>query len=316
MLTSFSRVRFSLPLLMAAAVLFSFSFPVLGDAPSVLYVDDDASGKQDGSKNYPFRTISQAIDLVEDNDATQIYVASGKYEDNFNIPEDAQVIGAGAEKTRIESDNDKGAVVYMEHGTRLSGVTVRGAEVGVLVKKDSRAEIFDSIIEDNDKEGIFLSGTNSRKDRWKISIANAVIRDNGRSGIYANGSPLVIIDSTIQDNRGNGITLSDDVKLWLEDTHIKDNKKSGLAGILDGSDMHIIDCEFNDNGREGIEINAYGAKGYMKIDNTNFDDNDRWGIARVSRNYGIEAVWKDVVVKKNAFEGNASGSISPIIVIR
>jgi len=301
------------PVFWAAAVVFFLPFFAIGDGPDRLYVDADASGTQDGSKDHPFETISQAIDRVDDNDGTKIYVAEGEYEDNFNIPEDAQVIGAGADETIIDSDNDRGAVVYMEHGTKLSGVTLRGAEIGVMVKEDSRADIYDSVIKDNDHEGVFLLGTGSHKDRWKATIANTVIEENGRSGVYANDRPVVIVDSVIKDNEGDGINLSDDVKLWLEDTTVEDNHKSGIFAILDGSDIHVIDCELKDNGREGMEVDAFGKEGYVKVDNTNIEDNDRWGFARVARTPGIDAVWSDVVLKKNDFDGNDFGSVSPVV---
>ena len=301
-------------LFVALLVVFSLPFFAIGDSYKELYVDADASGKEDGSKENPFDTISEAIALVDDNDGTKIYVAEGEYEDNFNIPEDAQVVGAGSDKVLIKADDDDDAVVYMEHGTKLFGVTVQDGNRGILIKDDSRAEINGVVVKDNDDEGIFIEGAGTHNDRFSAKIIDSVIKDNGRSGVYGEDREIIIIDTEIKDNDGNGITLSDKTKLWLEDTHIRNNDKSGLSYILDGSDVFVIDAEFEDNGREGVEINSYGDKGHTKIDNTNFEDNGRYGVARVQRTSSGNS-WGDVVLNMNDFISNDKGELSHIVNI-
>lgn len=297
----------------AVAVVFILPFFALGGSSGSLYVDKDASGKQDGSKSNPYKTISQAIDEVEDNDGTKIYVAEGEYKENFNIPEDAQVIGVGDDKTTIKGDDDDDAVVYMEHGTKLIDVTVKDGERGIFVKEDSRVEINGVTVKDNDEEGIFILGAGTHSDRFAARIIDSTIKDNDRSGIYGKDREIIVVESTIKDNDGDGITLSDDTKLWMEDTLVEDNDKSAVFSILDGSDIFIIDCRLKDNGREGLEIDAYGGEGYVKIDNTQIKENGRYGIARVQRVGGIDHVWSWVEIKKNEFDGNDFGDISGII---
>jgi len=301
-------------LFVAILVVFSLPFFAIGDSYNELYVDADASGKEDGSKDHPFDMISEAIALVDDNDGTKIYVAEGEYEDNFNIPEDAQVIGVGSDKTIIKSDDDDDTVIYMEYGTKLFDVTVKDGDRGIFVKEDSRAEINGVIVKDNEDEGIFIEGAGTHKERFSARIIDSTIKDNGRSGIYGEDREIIVVDSEIKDNDGNGITLSDKTKLWLEDTHVRDNDKSGLSYILDGADVFLIDAEFEDNGREGVEINSYGEEGYTKIDNTNFEDNGRYGVARVQRTSAGNA-WGDVLFKVNDFVSNDKGDISHIIYI-
>lgn len=301
-------------LFVAVLVVFSLPFFAIGGSYNELYVDADASGKEDGSKDYPFDTISEAVALVDDNDGTRIYVAEGEYEDNFNIPEDAQVIGAGQDKTIIKADDDDEAVVFMEHGTKLFDVTVKDGKQGILIKKDSRAEVNGVISKDNEDEGIFIEGAGTHKERFSARIIKSTIKDNGRSGIYGQDREIVVVDSVIKDNDGNGITLGKKTKLWLEDTHIYNNDKSGLSYTLDKSDVFVIDAEFEDNGREGVEINSYGEEGYTKIDNTKFEDNGRYGVARVQRTNAGNP-WGDVEFKVNDFISNEKGEISHIIYI-
>jgi len=299
--------------LFAGLMVFALPFFVIGGSYDVLYVDKDASGTQDGSKDHPFEKISQALDQVEDNDGTRIYVAEGEYKENFNIPEDAQVIGAGKDKTIIKADDDDDAVVYMEHGTKLVDVTVKDGKQGIMVKKESRVEINGVVVKDNDKEGIFILEAGTKDDRYEARIIDSEIKDNDKSGVYGGDRQIIIVDSSIHDNDGNGITTTKNTKLWLEDTKIRDNKKSGISSTLDSSKLFIEDCEIKENGREGIEIDAYGKSGYAKIDNTQIKDNGRYGIARVQRTAGIDGVWEDVVFTMNDFHSNDSGSISPLI---
>ena len=299
--------------LFAGLMVFALPFFVIGSSYDVLYVDKDASGTQDGSKSHPFKKISQALDQVEDKDGTRVYVAEGEYKENFNIPEDAQVIGAGKDKTIIKADDDDDAVVYMEHGTKLVDVTVKDGKQGIMVKKKSRVEINGVVVKDNDKEGIFIIEAGTKDDRYVARIIDSEIKDNDRSGIYGGDRQIIIVDSSIHDNNGNGITTTKNTKLWLEDTKIRDNEKSGISSTLDSSKLFIEDCEIKENGREGIEIGAYGKSGYAKIDNTQIKNNGRYGIARVQRTAGVDGVWEDVVFTMNDFHSNDSGSISPLI---
>ncbi|NCU42717.1 MAG: right-handed parallel beta-helix repeat-containing protein, partial [Candidatus Moranbacteria bacterium] len=135
-----------------------------------------------------------------------------------------------------------------------------------------------------------------------------------RSGVYAEKRSVVIVDSALYENNWNGVAVSKDSKLWLEDTKISDNEKSGVHIILDESDIFVIDCDIEGNVREGLEINVFAKGGYAKIDNTNFDDNGRYGIARLDRAPGTsDSLWKDVLIKKNTFDGNGLGTVSPLI---
>ncbi len=307
-----SRIK---ALAFALGIVFVAPFVVVGDSTgsvNTLYVDQNASEKQNGTKDYPFETISQAINIVEDNDGTKIYVAQGEYKENFNIPEDAQVIGAGKDKTIIKGDDEE-PVVYMEHGTKLQGVTVQDGEVGILVKKNSRAEISSVIVKDNDKEGILALEAHDKGNRYALTVSDTIIKDNGRSGVYSEKRSVVIVDSSLYENNWNGVAVSKDSKLWLEDSKIYDNEKSGVHITLDESDIFVIDCDIEDNKREGLEMNVFVKGGYAKIDNNNFVDNGRYGIVRLNRSLQGESVWKDVIIKMNSFDGNELGTISPIM---
>ncbi|QQS61402.1 MAG: right-handed parallel beta-helix repeat-containing protein [Candidatus Moraniibacteriota bacterium] len=298
------------------AIVLAIPFLAIGDSYKELYVDKNASGTENGSKNHPFKTISQAIEQVKDNDGTKIYVAKGKYEENINIPEDAQIIGAGSSETTIKADDDDDTVVYMEHGTKLSGVTVENGKQGIIVKKKSRAEISNVIVQNNDKEGILVLGADSKDERYEVTISKSIIRNNEWSGLYVQEDrKIVLIKSSFSKNDGNGMALSKSVELWAEDSSFEENEKSGVLAVLDNSDISLIDCDINENNREGLELNAYGSKGYANIDNVNFEENNRYGFARISRNSGIEKAWKNVTEKNNTYKSNEFGGLSSILKI-
>ena len=58
----------------------------------VIYVDDDAKGKQDGSSSNPYKTISKALDKAKKGDEVRVY--NGTYTENITIPSGVEVISA------------------------------------------------------------------------------------------------------------------------------------------------------------------------------------------------------------------------------
>jgi hypothetical protein len=277
-----------------------------------IYVDDDASGTQDGSSSHPFRTISQAIDKAGD-DSAEIVVASGTYKENITLPKGVTLTGAGSGKTTLKAKDDDDAVVVMKHRTRLRGVTVKEGKVGVFVKEDSRAEITDSVIEDNRREGVIVKKAPRDNDR-KMSIVDTEVSGNGRTGVFSERRKIVFVDSKIRDNKGDGVSLEAGTEAYFEDNSIRENGGSGLSLVLDRSSIFIASKNvFQKNKRDGIEIGSFGAAGSLTVKKSRFTDNARYGIARVQRKAVPESAWSGVNAEKtNIFAGNAKGTVSPV----
>lgn len=300
--------------LLACLVLVIFPFVSMGGDREKLYVDEDASGSQDGSENHPYETIWQAL---EDADGkADIYVAKGEYKENITLGKNVRLFGAGKNKTVIKADDDDEAVVTMKHKSEIYNVEVRSGKVGIVVKKKSYAVIDGVNVKKNDEEGILLLKADTRNDQ-KVSIVNSTIEKNGKTGIYSKEKKVILTDSTIQDNGGDGMIFEDGVEAWIEKNHIKNNGKSGIVVTVDESDIDIRNNSIKDNGREGIEVNAYGAYGRIDINKSTFYENERYAIARVVRGGTPTSIFDNVVVRgETKYAENGFGNVSRIIRVK
>lgn len=297
---------------MLVAVLMPFVFAEAGR--NNLYVNKNASGTEDGSASHPYKTIWQALDKADES--TDIFVASGEYKESITIGKGVRVYGAGKDKTTIKAKNSKDAVVTMKHKSRLESVTVKGGKVGIIVKKDSRADISKATIKDNDNEGILVLEGDTNSDK-KVSIVKCSISDNGRSGIYALKRKIVVMDSKIEDNVWNGIAFEKNVTGWLESNTIRENGKSGVAVVLDKSEIGLKKNSLYRNALEGIEVSAYGETGWVNVDRTKLYENGHYGLAKLSRGNGGVSALKGLTVQGNVeYWGNGLGSVSGVIRVR
>lgn len=301
-------------ILLAGLVLVTLPVVSFGGDRDTLYVDKDASGTQNGSKNHPFETIYQAIKKADGK--TDIYVAEGTYKENVNLKDDIRLIGAGRDKTTIKAKDDDDAVVTMRERTTIEGVKIKEGKIGILVEENGKIEINDVEVEDNDHEGIFIlkAPTNERN---KVSIVDSMIKENGRTGIYSQERRLVILDSNSNYNGGDGIILEKSVEAWIDNNNIKKNDKSGVVMTLDKSNIDVRNNNIRENGREGLEIDAYGGNGWISIDHAKIRSNKRFGVARVARNGAPASVFENVSIGVNtSFESNGLGTVSSVIPIQ
>ena len=299
-------------LIIAGAI--AFPFVSVNAGRDSLFVDKNASGNQDGSHSHPFKTISQAMNKADDS--TDVFVADGEYKENVTVKKGVRLYGSGKDKTIIEADDDDYSVVEMKDKSRIEKVTLKGGRLGIYVDKNDKADIFNVIIKDNDKEGVFIDSGDT-DNRHNVSIKKSVIKDNGGSGVYAEKRQVTIVDSTIQDNDGNGVFLRKDVTAWMENNTIKENKKSGIVAVLDKSQIGLKKNSIYRNGREGIEVNAYAVDGKFFVDKCKIYENGRYGIVRVLRGNASVSLWRGLSVTANTqYWGNGSGNVSGVIRVK
>ncbi len=298
-------------ILLVAALMFpSMSFAGTKD----IYVDDDASGTQDGSASHPYKTIWEAIKKAEKTDKNvEIHLASGTYKENIVVPKNTKIFGAGTDKVTIKSDDDDKAVVKLNHKSEINKVTIKGGRYGVLVDGDDRASIIECIIKDNRKDGIKIEPA-SVQEKYIVSITDSKIYDNGGSGIYSEKRQLSIINNEIINNDGDGIDIEGGSSAWIYKNQIKDNDKSGLKLTLDGSSIWTKNNTYRDNDREGIEVESYGGNGRIDIIKSKLYKNERYGISRVQRGNFSSSVWNGLTVQEDTtFWENVLGTLSCVI---
>lgn len=288
----------------------------LSSSESKIYVDDDASGTQDGSSEHPFKTINQAIDEADKD--TEIHVRNGKYQEDIDLKKGVELFGEDREKTILKGKDDDEPVIKMRHKTKIDKFTIKKGEDGILVDDGAKVSIIDCVIKDNKRHGINIEEGEVKKKKM-VSISENEIRDNGKAGIYSETRKLSIVDNTIKDNYGDGIIVAANSSAWIADNKIKNNGKSGMKLTLDGSNIWTKHNKISDNDREGIEINFYGGYGRIDISKTDLKDNKRYGVARVQRfqNYPSN-LWGGYLTfdDRNEFSGNVFGNISNVVVIK
>lgn len=309
------KVSKKVEIISALVLLALFVVPFLMFAGSKdIYVDIDASGRQDGSKKHPYKTIAKALDKVDEDD--KVHVAAGTYEENILIPEKVELYGEDRTKVIIKADDDDYETVDMDHGAKINGVTVRGGEYGIRVGKNARASIVNCIVKDNEQDGILVE-KGDIDDKKKVSISDSLITENGRAGIYSAKRRLVLIYNEITHNDSDGVDIEAGSSVYINKNKIKDNDGSGLKLTLDGSYIWTDDNSFSENKREGVEIESYGGAGTINIRDDRIHDNDRYGIARVQRSSFESNPWGGLVLEKdNMFYENNKGKVSDIIHIR
>ncbi|HCU01301.1 MAG: hypothetical protein UR66_C0019G0002 [Candidatus Moranbacteria bacterium GW2011_GWE1_35_17] len=296
--------------IMSLTIIFVIPFLSFARSTKDIYVDADAGSSQDGSINRPYRKIGDAIDKARKTDKdVEIHVANGVYRENIEVPSGVEVFGESKNKTIIEAKDDDRPVVKLNNKTEINKFTIEGGEYGIVVDDGDKALVDKCIIRDNDKDGIKIKQA-SVEDKYSASIIDSDIYDNGRSGIYSEKRRLVIIDNYIHDNDGDGLDIDRGTKAWIEGNKIKENEKSGMKLVLDGSEIWTKGNTYYENNREGLEINSYGGKGRIDINKSKFYKNENYGIAKVKRGSFSNSIWSGFTVQSNVvFWDNTKGNM-------
>lgn len=298
--------------LVSATIIVLLLMPLLSLAgkETKLYVDDDASGNEDGSSSHPYKTIGEALKHADKD--TKINIRKGTYKENVEIPNGVELIGSDTDAVIIKADDKDRAVVKMNNDTKLMRVTIKDGEQGIKVKEGDKALIYKCEIKDNDENGIYIeAGEKSKKE--EVSILKSKIKDNGRSGIFTQGRKVVIEDSEISGNKSDGIDLGSGTKAWIEGNEIRDNRGSGLKIELDGAEVSTDKNLISNNKREGIEVNLKWKSGSVNLKGDQIKRNSNFGISRVQRASVNQSLWNGLSVGNSvSFLENGKSNVSHI----
>lgn len=291
-----------------AVFLPAFAF---GSAKTI-YVDDDANGKQDGSKANPYKTISEALDHAKSG--SEVHVASGHYSESITIPKNVEVFGNRNDRGKVVIDGGKNKpTVTMKHDSELNHVTVEDGRNGIFVDDDAKAKVYDVVVKGAEKDGIRIESASTDK-KERVILDHVVSKKNGKAGLFAKKRDVVILSSQFLDNGTDGAVFAQGVQVWIEKSLFNDNNGSGAIMTADGSSIWTKKNQFRRNGREGVELSGYGAIGSIGLKTSKFVENGRYGIAVVARNAAGQNVWKSLTREQNEDWGNKSGGVSKVII--
>lgn len=302
---------------LAVVAILAVVLPVVAfGSGDTIFVDDSASGSETGSSSHPYKTISEALKHADEGDS--VVVAKGHYEENITIPKDVKLVGRKKDRNDvvIKADNNDKPTVEMKHKSEINYVTIEGGRYGIRVLDDSKAKINDVLVKGSKRDGIHIDSA-SRDKKYRVLIDSVRVTGSKMAGIFSKRRDIVIIDTESVKNDGDGLDLQEGVKAWIEGSKFSENKGSGAVIVLDRSDVWTKKNSFRDNGREGIEVNAYSVGGAVGIKKATIKGNDRYGIARVSHGVNGPAALKGLIlgteVNANSYADNTLGDISPII---
>jgi hypothetical protein len=295
--------------LLAVAVLLPvFAF---GDV-KVIFVDEDASGTQNGSKENPYKTISEALDHA--TKGSEVHIASGEYKESITIPKGVEVYGKKGDRGKvIINGGTSKPTVTMKYDSELNHVTVKDGRNGIYVDDDARAKIYDVVVKGAEKDGIRIESASTNK-KERVIIDHVVSEKNGKSGLYTKKRDVVVLSSEFTENGTDGAVFAQGVKAWIEKSVFNDNKGSGAIMTADESSIWTKKNQFRRNGREGVELNGYGTIGSIGLKTSKFVDNGRYGVAVVARSAAGQNVWKSLTREQNEEWGNRLGGVSKVVI--
>ena len=245
---------------------------VYGQFP-IAYVDDDnTAGPWNGTKEYPYKTIQEAINEVYLG--YTIYVMNGTYNENLIVNKSVKIDGEDRSNTIIDGGGVGDVITISEPQVRISGFTIQNSGIQLFnagiktLTLRSNATIRDNIIQNNDI-GLFLNY--AYEDAWSIVQDNII--QNNQEGIYAHWiNNNEIIGNTVKMNTDVGLEMQCCDFSKITGNIISDNGECGIY-LRGASNSNII------NGKNTIRNNSIGIKiaesNKNQINNNNFINNSK-----------------------------------------
>jgi len=267
--------------------------PVPENLMERVYADCSASGYQDGTIDFPFSTIQEAI--LAAADGAVVHVAAGLYTGEGNrdigIPRRSmKVIGAGADQTIIDCEGEG-----------------RGLTIGAGL----------SFFYDPEEYQLPCYGIDDATPDSTTVLRGFTIRNASSSGIRTSGTSI-IKDCVLTGNsagKGGGM-LCDNSSPTVVGCVFSDNEATLYGGGVEcfyGGSPHFTDCVFSGNSgpkNGGGAVALYGADDVQFV-NCTFVDNT-YGILGYS-GYGGTAIWVaecDPLISNCIFAFNGPPNIS------
>jgi len=276
-----------------------------------IYVDAaNVTGIEDGTKTYPFNTITEGIDAVISGKS--VMVTSGTYNEQLIISKSITLQGAEKESTIISGFEYTGNLITIEaDGVKISGFKIDGisdTDVGIYSDSSSSIEISENIIQNQQDSGILYHSAGNDYSSG-IYVYNNEICFNSKNGIKVTGEGSGIIESNTIRKNTNGIRTSNSASLEIKHNNINDNTSAGIL-CQDSSFLLIWGNE--------ITINDYGIKvGVLSSDTTNPDigggTKDGVGQNKIAGNktHGVSNKTTHNIMAKNNWWGDAAGPKYP-----
>ena len=205
-----------------------------------IFVDDDATGTEDGSLENPFSTIQEAIDEAGSRDIIRVF--AGTYYEGIEVNERLTLIGNG---TNTVIDCPEGNAVNITH----ERVTL------------SKLFIYTPLGQDDIEIQANL-----------VNINNCTLSNAGENVVHIMHADTVTLDNcSIRMATGSGVMIADSDDVTMINCEIYDNIEHGVA-LFGSTDTTFSLCRIHDNGDDGIYVS--GTSNTLIWDNDIYDNVD------------------------------------------
>ena len=210
--------------------------------PTIWYVDDDnVTGPWDGTKEYPYQNITNALEHTIDGDT--IFVYEGTYYENVFVNKSVSLVGEDRETTIIDG-GEKGSVIFVTaNSVNINGFTIQKSgralyDSGIFVERSSDNDISHNTMTNN-YDGISLH----------YSINNVVsgntISSNNNDGISLYSSGNNVVSGNTITNNNYGISLYSSSNNVVSGNTISSNNNDGMYLILYSGNNIVYRNNFN-----------------------------------------------------------------------
>lgn len=253
--------------------------------------------KMTGSPDQPFKTISQALNEIEENpEIKNIYLKPGKYQEILEIPKNINIFANQPETYLINSSLD-GETLKLKGNNTIQGLIIQGGEYGIYIEEGAEnIKIENCKIFQTSSYGIYNEEQPEISEKYSVEITNSNISENYGHGLYLQQGVFILRDNQIYQNGTNGIDLHKNMNVAIFNNEIYDNVKNGLEADLENLNLVLKNSILKHNGVNGINLQSEAENSTIKIFNNLFENN---------RTAGINCIKKSVISPgyfSNSFE--------------
>ena len=234
----------------------------------ILYVDDDSLLGGNGSVEYPYKVIQDAINASDDGDTVRVF--NGTYYENVIVNKSVSLIGTGSEVTTIDGGGSGDVVNITANWVNLSGfhVTRSGIswpDAGINIESNNN-HIFENNCSNN-RAGIYL------RESSDCAFKNNTC-ENNYFGIYLDSSSNCTIENnTCSSNVDSGIYLEQSSNNTLVNNKCTGNNVGIYLGISGNNFITNSICE--NNSFHGMWL---WYSNHCTISNSTCSSNNHYGI--------------------------------------